>query len=979
MPYAKIDKNKKIKSILLISILSLALIFVSIFGVYLYQKNESDKKLQETQSEERIIIPEGYFNEQSLEYEYTFINDLKGVKIKPKVDFLKDGIKSAEQVSAEIDKLIADVKSLEFNGIILDTKFDDSVIFKSDYLQSTEVDVLKILCEKASKQNISVSVIFNATNIKSNDKILISNHINFNNQTALIDAISSLAVDYPIDSILIDEYYSKRDGEAYAEYVAFGGKDSFSNWILDASNNTLKQMIKAVKLSKNSLPVGIYSDSVWATNKTKEDGLSVNSSFESLTNGNVDVKMLIEEGLVDFINVEAGSSISNKDIPFKTTVDWWGKIAKENKIPMYVTHSGENVTSTTLPGWNGTDELARQVSLSLKSGNYYGSVFTGLSTLIKNPSGSTDILKQYYSNEYSDDDLFKDLIMTSPTKKSFVTYEESVQFRGKFDPNQEVLLNGVKVKVTERGGFSQWVDLKVGKNTITLEHKGKKTVYNVERKVIILKTVSPTKNIRVSGSSLIEFNVMAYKGSNITATINGNKIKLTEGGAGEENAIDSSYVNYQGSYKVPPATNKEQNIGTIKFSGTFQGYSESKNGGSVVIDKLPDTIDPDEATGMILSHATINQRYANTYPYQTAPAYPQGILYQLPYGTTDIVQSVNGSFVNLRSGKTVRAADVTIEDAPFVGNNYISSASVGQENNDTVIRFNMGWKSPFSIEISPYPKEPPNKEYQFRGDTISILLDYAADFDISSLQGDISSSPLFSNITFERIFNESRKIYQQKITLTLSRQGKYYGVHSSWNGDTLTFKFNNPPSSGTLSGVKILVDAGHGGKDNGTMAGRDVLEKEINLITAKKVQAELQALGAEVIMTRYDDTNPSLPTRTAMAHQHEVDMILSCHYNSAGSNQSPSGVETYFNAPFSQPLAKYIQSQLGQYMVDRGVKSSIPNYNFHIAREKQFPSVLIEFGFLSNPNDEQLALDPTHQDNMARGVAQGVLDYYMSY
>ena len=70
--------------------------------------------------------------------------------------------------------------------------------------------------------------------------------------------------------------------------------------------------------------------------------------------------------------------------------------------------------------------------------------------------------------------------------------------------------------------------------------------------------------------------------------------------------------------------------------------------------------------------------------------------------------------------------------------------------------------------------------------------------------------------------------------------------------------------------------------------------------------------------------------------------------------------------------ASSVQNQLAQYLNNRGAKG----YNFQVTREKQDPSILIEFCFLSNPNDEAFMLDSANQDAMAAAVAQGVLDYY---
>ncbi|MEG1027451.1 MAG: N-acetylmuramoyl-L-alanine amidase, partial [Oscillospiraceae bacterium] len=581
------------------------------------------------------------------------------------------------------------------------------------------------------------------------------------------------------------------------------------------------------------------------------------------------------------------------------------------------------------------------------------------------------------------------LTISLPAKTSFITYDESVQFRGKFDPNQEVLLNGEKVVPSERGGFSVWVPLNVGKNQIVLEHKGQKKYYNIERKVIIFKEWSPTENIKVAGSSQLELTALAYKNSKITATINGQTITLQEGGGGDQHLGDTSYVYYTGFFNVPKATAKEQNIGKIKFSGSYQGYGEQKDGANIIIDKLPDEVDPDELSGKVLRHITVNNPYANMYDYKTTPEFGSSVIYQLPQGSQDIVLSENTvhfknsgkthTYYNLRSGKTVRSDDVSVSNIPFVGNNRISKFTAGVEGNDTVIRLTMDWKAPISVNLNPYPKtvNEAGKKYVFSSSQVEILLDYSTTVAKDNTFIDLSNSRVFSGITHERVRNEALNIWQYKITLPLSSGSRYYGCHATYEGNDLVIKFNHGPTGGgSLSGVNIVVDPGHGGNDTGTMAGRDVLEKTVNLSLAEKIKYELEALGANVYMTRTGDVNPSVADRSNYAYQIQADLFISVHHNSAGSDSKPNGIETYYNTPFSQPLAQAVHSQITRYSLgDRGVRTGIDR-NFFVNRNKQFPSLLIEFGYLSSPNDEAIIQDDNHQWNMAKGVAQGVLNYY---
>ncbi|MFZ2539424.1 MAG: N-acetylmuramoyl-L-alanine amidase [Oscillospiraceae bacterium] len=982
MPYKKKQGVDQKKLMLIVAIVATTLILVvaGLFAFFTYKNDKEAKAAAALDALPRIVVPAGHFAPVS--YTSEVKKNIKAITLRPKIDIYKDIKADQKTLEAEVDKVIADVKSLSFNSIILDTRLDDSVVFASSTLSSTPVDLLSILLKKASEKEINVAVIYNLTGVKNKDGELIDSFLPYKNRQTIADAMSELAV-YEVAAIQMDNYYPKKNGASFAEYQSYGSVGEYPAWLKDNVNAVIDEVINQTKLTKPTLPIGLCVSSVWANAGTVKEGSPTKAEFESLVDGYADTKALVESGAVDFIDVKVPTSTLNSNESFTAVVNWWGKICKTAQMPMYITHSGESATNAKLQGWSGTAELPRQVSVAVKSGNYYGSTFTGLSTLMANPNKSTDYLKKCYTGEIPEKDIFQGIEVISP-KRNTVTYEENIQIKLKFDPNADVLLNDKKVEASSRGGASIWVPLKVGKNAIKLEHKGESTIFNVERKVVIFKEVSPKGAIKVAGSSTIELSVLAYKDSKITATINGKTITLTEGGGGDENNAESAYRVYQAQFTVPKATAKDQSIGTIKFNGNYQGVPQPAKGATITIEKLADEVDPDSATGQIFTHAIVTSRYANVFPYKTT-GFPQAIDYQLPSGTQDIVVSENGNYLNLRSGKTVLKSDVTLQDIAFEGNNPIAKMTAGVEGNDTVIRAQMSWKSPFSINLSPYANYSTSmgkKNYQFNGDSVTILLDYGTTLKPENFSGDMSGSPIFAGISHKRIKNEAQGTWQYQITLPLKQAGRYYGAHATWEDNTLVIRFNHPPASGSLSGLKIAVDAGHGGKDTGNTAGRDSVEKDLNLEYSFKLQASLQAMGAEVFMIRESDTTVDNHYRVDMAEANGCDLYIAVHQNSSGVNPNAYGVQTYYNAPFSQPLAQIMQASLenvapaSQWNYWNGSQSS---YNFIVTRERQFPSILVECGFLSNNEDEARALDPSYQQSLVDAMVQGILNYYSAY
>ncbi|QTD41114.1 N-acetylmuramoyl-L-alanine amidase [Sporosarcina sp. Te-1] len=176
----------------------------------------------------------------------------------------------------------------------------------------------------------------------------------------------------------------------------------------------------------------------------------------------------------------------------------------------------------------------------------------------------------------------------------------------------------------------------------------------------------------------------------------------------------------------------------------------------------------------------------------------------------------------------------------------------------------------------------------------------------------------------------------------------------------------------------IVIDAGHGGKDPGTTKS-SAKEKEITLNVAKRVETKLKKAGASVLMTRSGDTFPSLQDRTDYAKKHYAEAFVSIHVNSASST-SAKGTEVYYdsstnpNAAESKALAKKIHDNIIKRadMADRGVRDQ----RFYVIRNNNVAAVLVELGFLSNPDDFKKLTSDQYAELYAEAIYQGLLQYY---
>jgi N-acetylmuramoyl-L-alanine amidase len=193
----------------------------------------------------------------------------------------------------------------------------------------------------------------------------------------------------------------------------------------------------------------------------------------------------------------------------------------------------------------------------------------------------------------------------------------------------------------------------------------------------------------------------------------------------------------------------------------------------------------------------------------------------------------------------------------------------------------------------------------------------------------------------------------------------------------------------------IVIDAGHGGRDAGARA-HGLVEKELTLDLALRIEKLLEGRGFSTAMTRRDDSYLSLPERVEIANQIDHSLFVSIHFNKS-SNTQAAGVETFFATEKLLPepewtfagffarrhpddlpdrgenLAAYVQAAMLNRTAasDRGIKARA----FYVVRNTRAPAVLVEGGFLSNAFEAQLIANPEYRDRLAEAVVEGIVQY----
>ena len=184
----------------------------------------------------------------------------------------------------------------------------------------------------------------------------------------------------------------------------------------------------------------------------------------------------------------------------------------------------------------------------------------------------------------------------------------------------------------------------------------------------------------------------------------------------------------------------------------------------------------------------------------------------------------------------------------------------------------------------------------------------------------------------------------------------------------------NPEPRQPLRGVKIVVDAGHGGHDSGALGSKS-REKDHALDISRRLRNYLLNMGATVFMTREDDRFITLQGRVDFAHRRNADIFFSVHINSF--QKSSAGTETFYSTSQSKALATQIQKELikATGLPNRGVSSA----RFFVIRKTRMPSVLTETAFISNPREEKLLMDAAFRDRVARAMSVGITNYFRRY
>jgi N-acetylmuramoyl-L-alanine amidase len=323
------------------------------------------------------------------------------------------------------------------------------------------------------------------------------------------------------------------------------------------------------------------------------------------------------------------------------------------------------------------------------------------------------------------------------------------------------------------------------------------------------------------------------------------------------------------------------------------------------------------------------------------------------------VTGKDGEWLRLDYGAWINSKETKIISGAIAPQTVIRSVGYRQLAEATEIRFPLEIAVPVSVE-------------QGNNTFTLTLYNITAQTDTIRLDDD----PLISRLDWQQVSPT-----QIKYTFNLKKL-QQWGYKLRYDNTTLVLTLRHPPhlensKRSPLSGIKIVLDPGHGGKESGASGPTGYLEKDVNLIISQLLRDELVKRGAKVVMTREDDRDVSLGERQVIINTEEPAIALSIHYNSLPDNgdaENTKGFGTFWYHPQSHSLAVFLQN----YVVKNLRKPAYGVFwnNLALTRPHVAPAVLLELGFMSNPDEFEEIVNPQQQKKMANTLADGITQWF---
>jgi len=557
------------------------------------------------------------------------------------------------------------------------------------------------------------------------------------------------------------------------------------------------------------------------------------------------------------------------------------------------------------------------------------------------------------------------LIISFPSRAEYQTSSDKMFFLGSAPPAGNVLVNGQPIQRSPAGHFAPRFSLNIGENIFIFRYQNQEKRIKVNRifrqvnlpngLAFAENSLSPATDIARLPGELICFSAIAPTNATVTVKLANQNIPLYPQGKKVELPSNLAVLADQNQPKATSVTGKYEGCAVASEAGElgFPEFQLTSNGNTV------SQVGQGRISILIPTDLEIAEVIVDAGVARTGPSTDHSRLTPLPKGTLATITGREGEWIRLDYGAWIKAEEVRVSKASVPPKSIIRSVSARQIPGATQVIFPLQVPVPVSVQ---------------QGDRTFTLTLYntTAQTDIIRLD----DNPLISRLDWQQVAPN-----QVQYTFNL-KSGQQWGYQLKYEGTSLVLTLRHSPTTSSqtgkpLTGITILLDPGHGGKEPGAAGPNGYLEKDVNLSVSRLLRDELVARGATVYMTREDDSTVSLQERMAIIDRLQPAIALSVHYNSLpdyGDAFNTNGVGTFWYHPQAHNLAVFLQ----KYMVE---KLNRPSYgvfwnNLALTRPHSAPSVLLELGFMSNPFEFEWVTNPQEQSKLAATLANAITEWF---
>lgn len=205
-------------------------------------------------------------------------------------------------------------------------------------------------------------------------------------------------------------------------------------------------------------------------------------------------------------------------------------------------------------------------------------------------------------------------------------------------------------------------------------------------------------------------------------------------------------------------------------------------------------------------------------------------------------------------------------------------------------------------------------------------------------------------------------------------------IVASWKLSEWTADVAKESKSTKKDEIVIVVDPGHGGEDPGKVGANDVLEKDLNLQIAMKVKELLEEAGISVVMTREDDKVPDakkedLEQRVKLINDTKPTLALCIHQNSY-PDAAIKGAQVFYHTVMEEAenVASIVQEEL-RTVDPENTRQIKENDTYYMLKHTQVPTIIVECGFLTNPQEAEKLTQEDYQNQLAQAICEGIIKW----